>query len=252
MPISEEASGLLKLGQVLSIALLIVIYSSWSMRIAPDAIGLVDHGAFVLLFSFIFGLVGLSKPGIFRTAACFLWTALVVLIFLSNVLYFRFFQTWMPLSSLRHWKDVYGIRASVRSLSNWPDLLLGLAGPFLLFGLADRIKIRTRVRELAWTSFLLISLLSVHAWFAPGNLDFNKSNLFFEMIRQPYRIWKTQSDYEAQYTYFEKNIHQLRPVNQSLYKRSSSDRHPLQAIPLIKTEIKDKRSGPNVVLYKAS
>jgi glucan phosphoethanolaminetransferase (alkaline phosphatase superfamily) len=154
----------------------------------------------------------------------------------------------MPLSSLRHWKDVYGIRASVRSLSNWPDLLFGVAGPFLLFTLADRIKIKTRVRELAWTSLIFISLISVHAWFAPGSLSFNKSNLLFEMIRQPYRIWRTQSDYQAQYLYFQKNIDQLRPVNNSLYKRSSSDRHPLQAIPLIKTETTDNRSRPNVVL----
>ncbi len=218
------------------------------MRIAPDAVGLVDDAAFVLLFALVFGLLGFSKPGILRTAALFVWTALVVLIFLCDVLYFRFFQTWMPLSSLRHWKDVFAIRSSVRGLFHWPDLLLGVAGPFALFAVADRFEVKTRVRELVWMGIVFISLISVHAWLAPDIMSFNKGNPFFEMVRQPYRMWKTQNEYEAQYLYFQKNIDQLRPVNNSLYERSPSDRHPLRAIPLIKTEMVQNRSRPNVVL----
>ncbi len=248
MPISEKTSGWLRLGLALSIALWLVFYSAWSIRVAPDALGIADDAAFVLFFALIFGVLGLAKPGILRTAAGFLWTALVVLVFLSNVLYFRFFQTWMPLSSLRHWKDVYGIRSSVRSLFRWPDALWGVAVPFLLFAAADRIKVKTRVRELVWASVIFISLISVHAWFTPGNLSYNKSSLFFEMVRQPYRIWKTQSDYEAQYVFFQKNINQLRPVNRSIYQRSTSDRHPLQIIPLKNLDTTGPTSRPNVVL----
>ncbi len=218
------------------------------MRIIPDALGLLDDAAFVAMFALVLGLLGLPNPGILQKATGLAWTALVILIFLCDVLYFRFFQTWMPLSSLRHWKDVYGIRSSVHGLLHWPDLVFGIGGPFLLFAFADRIKVKTRVRELVGTSLVFITLVSVHAWFAPDSLSFNKSNLFFELIRQPYRIWKTQSDYEAQYLFFQKNIDQLRPVNNTIYIRSSSDRHPLQTTPLIRTEMKDKRSRPNVVL----
>jgi len=180
-----------------------------------------------------------------RTGSRFLWTASASLLFLCNLLYFRFFQTWMPLSSLHHWKDVYGIRDSVHGLFYWPDLLC-VAGPLLLAAVADRIQVKTKARELVWMSIIFISLISIHGWFAPADLNFNKSNLFFELARQQYRIWKTQKDYQSQYIYFEKNIEEMRPVNKSLYRRSSSAGHPLQAIPLMKTE--NKQTRPNVVL----
>jgi phosphoglycerol transferase MdoB-like AlkP superfamily enzyme len=229
-----------------AIPLWLVGYSTWSMRIAPDVIGFADHLAFVLLWVLVFLLLGVLPRRCARIAQI-LFIALIALIFVANLVYFRFFQTWMPLNSFWLWRDAIAIHASIRALIGWRDIVFGVCVPVALSLYCTRKQARVSPQKLIACCAALPLLFYVHVRFSSPELSYSQQNPIFELVRGQYRKWHAGADAATQLRLFQNRGNELLLVNDSLYKRSGSYQFPLEKIPIRETPL----SAPkrlNVVL----
>jgi phosphoglycerol transferase MdoB-like AlkP superfamily enzyme len=236
----------LSLACLFAIPIWLAGYSAWSMGIAPDAMGLVDHFAFVLLFVLVFSLL-ILLPGRLANAAQLLWLALIALAVLANLIYFRFFQTWLPLSSFRQWRDAFAVHESVRALIGWRDIVCGVVIPLALSVCCIRMKARLSMRLSVAGCMVLPLLFFIHSRFASDDLSFNQRNPIPELVRGEYRKWSMAAEASEQLRRFQSAGWKLALVNKTIYRRSGSFQYPLEEIPLRPMPSANSKK-PNVVL----
>lgn len=128
---------------------------------------LLDIAAFAALFLAVFFLLPANRA--WRIPLALAWTGWMIFFHLGNVLYYRFYQTWVYLDILNQWREAPVLSSSIRQLFAWFDWIWALALPLVTTILAASSRGHVRRRRVV-PALLLVGVLlaGTHALVATG------------------------------------------------------------------------------------
>lgn len=215
-----------------AIPLAVSVYSFLAVNLSPTIFGWVDHAAFSMLAGSLLAAVKFIRKPWLRTAVGSSLIIGLVFIFAGNVLYFRFFHSWIQFSHVARLPDLGPGLANLPTLLRWPDavfaaILMPLIGWWFLRG-------KPAPQTILIASFVGTALLVIHHIGSSPSLVVSEQNPFF----YPFRTNALQVDLAGQdmEDLSTEERRRFLPINQSLYRFGSDPEFPLVKHPIENTE----------------
>jgi len=211
----------------LLIPVIFILYPAVSMRIWPNIIGWLDHLLFVAVFF-------LLQFWIFQRRKYL--TLLPVLIFsvffTGNLVYFRFFHTWIHSDIMAQWSEVPAIWSGIVALLNPLDLILGIGVPVGLWSVSLKYPARLPARAPLQIILVCVLLGTIHLAFSSPQFRYSENNPFLYPFRQKARQWKLKLGTDFHMKRIHRHIDRFRAINPSLYERGGDPSFPFEKHPL--------------------
>jgi phosphoglycerol transferase MdoB-like AlkP superfamily enzyme len=227
----------------------IIGYALGCMHIEPNFVGVLDHLLFVLIFFLILNFIlSVSHPFV-RIVGSLTFVLAMSLFFLSNTIYYRFFNAWGHLDTAKQWKDVPSLGMAILSLPTGIDMIMHLLVPIFLWIFALHSFVRLSFKSTALLITLIVGVLFGHQNLASSKLTYIESNPLFYMIREKSLEMSLSSGYVSKKP-ITRDLARYQLINHSLYESAGSDRYPFLKkpkpdAPALPYALKNK---PNVVL----
>ncbi len=228
---------------------LIIGYALACMDIRPNFVGVLDHTLFVLIFFLILSWLLSVPAALVRILGSFLFVMCMSLFFLSNTIYYRFFNSWGHLDTAKQWKDVPSLGTALLSLPTGMDMFMHIMVPLFLWIFALYSSVRLSLKSTVALICAIIAVLFGHQNLASSKLTYIESNPLFYMIREKSMEMSLSSKSKSS-ALIHHDLARFQLINKSLYESAGSDQYPFlknpkpSAVPL-PYALKNK---PNVVL----
>jgi phosphoglycerol transferase MdoB-like AlkP superfamily enzyme len=234
----------------LAIPFSIVLYSSISMGIGFNLVGLLDHVVFMAIFFLVYQWVARRPSFALSLILTFLYTMAWSAFYLFIVLHYRFFHTWGQMDTLKQWEDLSAIWTGVLVLLKPTDLIMLLLLPLFLwlFTARHRWVVPPSWRRKMVLATLLLGIFHVKSLSEVGR--YAEQNPFFYVLRHKFiQLQLTYSEVEKK-TGDPWKAGQYQLSNASLYEKATDDEYPFQKSPRVSPPTLPRAlvGRPNVVL----
>jgi phosphoglycerol transferase MdoB-like AlkP superfamily enzyme/glycerophosphoryl diester phosphodiesterase len=159
----------------------------YMMDINSDIWGFLDHFVFALAFVFLFYSLSLIKKRLIRIPLLLMLTIANIIIFWSNLVYFRFFRGWINIDIFKQLEDLPSVTSAVWTLMMWQDFIFLLLLPLVLLSIATANMNKPMVvKRISMVLVLAVAIFAVHSLNKDDKYNLSSINPMIDLPRQAY------------------------------------------------------------------
>lgn len=225
-----------------------VVSARLSMGVPVSAAGWIDTAAAAIaLYCGFSGAARFQRAAIRGALLAGLALAANAVVF-GNLLYFRFFQTWLPLDViLFQWRDVPALGSSIWALSRTTDWIVFVIAPAILtFTLMGR-TIRPSLPLIYRPALLGLLVLALHTATLSPALPYGENDPLFRLVRKAVLQGVQRQAYRSALKANAGEIRRFTSLDPSAFEFVADPAYPFQKIP-IAPSTPASGTRPNVVL----